>query len=65
MAKCRGTVDLETATIDDLQAAMAAGRVSTVDLALCSLQRILQTEEYLEYALLSNQPNQALTDTEQ
>jgi amidase len=48
MPKCNG-VKLEEATIDQLQVAMNDGRLTSSQLVLCYLQRIWQTDEYIEY----------------
>lgn len=49
MPRC-GPVELAEATIDQLQAAMAAGTLTSVQLAACYLQRISQTDAYIEWA---------------
>lgn len=56
MADCNG-VKLEEATIDDLQAAMRDGQLTSVAITICYLQRIYQTDKYIKYAseLLCNQ----------
>lgn len=43
-----GTFNLEEATIDDMQAAMASGALTSVQLCLCYLQRVFQTQNYLK-----------------
>lgn len=43
-----GTFNLEEATIDDMQAAMASGGLTSVQLCLCYLQRTFQTQNYLK-----------------
>lgn len=48
MQKCHG-LTLEEATIDQLQEALSKGKITTVKLVLCYLQRIYQTDEYLRY----------------
>ncbi|KAI0744142.1 amidase signature domain-containing protein [Daedaleopsis nitida] len=50
---CHGFV-LEDATIDALQDAFRNGTLTTVDLVLCYLQRIQQTDEYLRAVLQLN-----------
>ena len=47
MPACNGIV-LEEATIDQLQEAMNTGRLSAVNIALCYLQRIYQTDSYVK-----------------
>ena len=47
MPTCDGVV-LEEATIDQLQGAMSAGRLTAVQIALCYLQRIYQTDSYIK-----------------
>ena len=47
MPACDGIV-LEEATIDQLQEAMSAGRLTAVQIALCYLQRIYQTDSYIK-----------------
>ena len=47
MPACDGIV-LEEATIDQLQEAMRAGRLTALQIALCYLQRIYQTDSYIE-----------------
>ncbi|KAG9229622.1 amidase signature domain-containing protein [Amylocarpus encephaloides] len=46
MPLCYGFT-LEEATIDQLQAAMSNGTLTSVKIALCYVQRILQTDEYI------------------
>lgn len=48
MPKCNG-VRLEEATIDQLQEAMNTGLLTTSQIVLCYMQRIYQTDMYLEY----------------
>lgn len=48
MPKCNG-VTLEEATIDQLQDAMDTGLLTTSQIVLCYMQRIYQTDLYLEY----------------
>ena len=47
MPDCNGFV-LEEATIDQLQIAMGKGQLTSVQIALCYLQRIQQTNEYVK-----------------
>ncbi len=49
MPDCNGFV-LEEATIDQLQDAMGKGQLTSLQIALCYLQRIQQTDEYIKYA---------------
>ena len=49
MPDCNGFV-LEEATIDQLQDAMGKGQLTSLQIALCYLQRIQQTDEYVKYA---------------
>ncbi|TKA73433.1 hypothetical protein B0A49_06852 [Cryomyces minteri] len=53
MPKCRG-VQLEEASIDSLQKAMDTGRLTSVQLCLCYLQRIYQTQDYIHSVLEVN-----------
>ena len=48
MPKCMG-ITLEEATIDQLQDAMNTGLLTTLQIVLCYMQRIYQTDMYLEY----------------
>lgn len=48
MPKCNGST-LEEATIDQLQHAMNTGLLTTSQIVLCYMQRIHQTDMYLEY----------------
>lgn len=48
MPTCNG-VTLEEATIDQLQDAMNTGLLTTSQIVLCYVQRIYQTDMYLEY----------------
>ena len=48
MPKCMG-ITLEEATIDQLQDAMNTGLLTTSQIVLCYMQRIYQTDMYLEY----------------
>lgn len=41
-----GSFELEEATIDDMQQAMARGQVTSVPLTLCYMQRIYQLQSY-------------------
>lgn len=45
-----GSFILEEATIDDMQAAMSNGTLSSVQICLCYLQRNFQTNSYIKYA---------------
>ena len=56
MPDCNGFV-LEEATIDQLQDAMGNGQLSSLQIALCYLQRIQQTDEYVKYAFKSFSSN--------
>jgi amidase len=47
MKQCHG-VTLEEATIDQLQDYMSTGRLTTVQIVLCYMERILQTDDYVE-----------------
>jgi len=47
MAPC-GTFKLEEATIDEMQQAMAAGTLTSVQLVHCYLQRTYQTNGYIK-----------------
>lgn len=47
MPDCNGIV-LEEATIDSLQEAMSKGHLTSTKIALCYLQRIYQTNGYIE-----------------
>lgn len=47
MPKC-GDFTLEEASIDDIQAAYAAGTLTTVQLANCYIKRIHQTNDYIK-----------------
>ena len=48
MPLCNG-FRLEEATIDDIQDALTNGHLTSVDLVLCYLQRIQQTQNYIRY----------------
>lgn len=48
MPKCNG-FRLEEATIDQLQDAMNTGLLTTSQIVICYMQRIYQTDMYLEY----------------
>lgn len=47
MPTCNG-FKLEEATIDELQDALENGVFTSVELALCYMQRILMTDTYLQ-----------------
>ena len=47
MPHCNG-ITLEEARIDQLQDAMEKGRLTSVQIAVCYLQRIWQTDEYVK-----------------
>ena len=47
MPDCHGVV-LEEATVDVLQNAMKKGQLTSTKIALCYLQRIYQTDEYIK-----------------
>ena len=51
MRLCNG-IPLEEATIQSLQNAMHIGRLTSSQMALCYLQRIYQTDSYIEYVFL-------------
>ncbi|KAI9842804.1 MAG: hypothetical protein M1837_006907 [Sclerophora amabilis] len=53
MPSCQGRT-LEEATIDELQEAMTSGALTAVDIVSCYLERIQQTDEYLESILELN-----------
>ena len=44
-----GSFDLEEATIDDMQAAMEAGILTSTQLVVCYMIRTYQTQEYIKY----------------
>lgn len=46
---------LEEATIDQLQQYLSNGNLTSVQLALCYLKRIYQTDEYIRSVYLNNQ----------
>lgn len=52
MRPCRGH-QLEEASIDELQALMASGSLSSVDLVSCYLDTVYQTSSYLKYYFTS------------
>jgi amidase len=47
MRPCHG-IQLEEATIDDLQEYLSAGKLTTLQLLHCYLDRIFQTDSYLK-----------------
>lgn len=49
MRPCRG-IQLEEASIDDIQGLLTSRALSSVDLVSCYLERIYQTSSYLKYA---------------
>lgn len=51
MPECNG-IRLEEATIDQLQEAMNTGFLTTSQIVLCYVQRIYQTDMYLEYGFV-------------
>lgn len=51
MPECNG-IRLEEATIDQLQEAMNTGLLTASQMVLCYVQRIYQTEIYLEYGFV-------------
>jgi hypothetical protein len=51
MPDCYGFA-LEEATIDQMQLAMSQGRLTSQQLVLCYLQRIHQTNVYIEYVII-------------
>ena len=48
MPPCNG-ITLEEATIDQLQDYMSQGKLTSVQLVMCYMQRELQTKEYIKY----------------
>ena len=48
MPLCNG-FKLEEATIDQMQAAMNCGQLTSQQLVLCYMQRMYQTESYIKY----------------
>lgn len=48
MQKCNG-YKLEEATIDQMQKWMENGKLSSVDIVLCYVRRIQQTDDYIRY----------------
>lgn len=48
MPQCNG-IAIEEATVDQLQHAMSIKRLTSVQLALCYLQRIYQTDPYIKW----------------
>lgn len=53
MEKC-GAFELEEATIDEMQAAMAAGTLTSVQLVMCYMIRNFQTDDYTNSLLQMN-----------
>lgn len=51
MPECNG-IRLEEATIDQLQEAMNTGLLTASQIVLCYVQRIYQTDMYLEYGFI-------------
>jgi amidase len=51
MPLCAG-FKLEEATIDELQHALSKGRLTSVQIVLCYLQRVYQTDQYIRYVSL-------------
>ena len=47
VANCNG-LELEEATIDQLQDAMSQGKLTAVQLAMCYLQRVYQVDKYIK-----------------
>lgn len=47
MPKCKG-FQLEEASIDQMQHAMASGQLTAVDLATCYMMRHMQTSQYIK-----------------
>lgn len=47
MSRCQG-VDIEEASIDELQKYLASGELTSVQLVTCYIQRHLQTAQYLK-----------------
>lgn len=50
MPTCQN-LTIEDATIDQLQGWMSCGKLTSVQFALCYLQRIYQTDDYIKYVL--------------
>ena len=50
MPDCNG-IELEEATIDQLQDAMSQGKLTAVQLAICYLERVYQVDKYIKYIL--------------
>ena len=48
MLQCNG-ITIEGATVDQLQDAMSSKKLTSVQLALCYLQRIYQTDPYIKW----------------
>jgi hypothetical protein len=53
MPQCNG-VTLEEATIDQLQDYMSQGILTSVEIALCYLERVLQTNDYIKLVKVSS-----------
>lgn len=53
MRQCQG-LTIEEATVDQLQKWMSAGKLTSVQLALCYLDRIYQTDDYINSVLEIN-----------
>ena len=51
-----GSFRLEEATIDDMQAGMRNGTLTSYQLVLCYMQRMLQTQEYISYVSAPRSP---------
>ena len=51
MPSCYGFT-LEEATIDQMQAAMSRGKLTSQQLVMCYMQRIYQTDQYIKYVIL-------------
>jgi len=47
MRQCHG-LTIEEATIDQLQEYMSSRRLTSAQLAVCYLQRVFQTDEYIK-----------------
>lgn len=58
MSQC-GAFQLQEATIDQMQAAMSNGSVTSTQLVLCYLERAYQTQNYLRYGQATQQQHMA------
>lgn len=55
MPQCNG-IKLEEATIDQLQEYMSQGKLTSVQLVMCYMQREFQTREYIKYVSQQSHP---------